>query len=129
MPGYGPRDAASVLMDKGRRVALRYVAAEDRAGWRWRIMLDGQAVSMRELEDQAEKYERLRYRHTDRGPGVSRGRALRSASVVTDLHRLSVPVKVGNQRVSVRRGRRFSDPYGSGGTGGGAPRYWGIQGG
>lgn len=67
MPDYGPRDAASVLMDMGHRVSLRYIAAEGRAGWRWRILFDGQPVSMRELEDQSEKYERLRYRHTERG--------------------------------------------------------------
>lgn len=61
---YGPRDAASVLMGRGRRVALRWRSLEGRR--QWRLELDGQAVTMRELEDAAEVYERLRCRMTDR---------------------------------------------------------------
>lgn len=68
MVTYGPRDAASVLMGRGHRVALRYIAREGAAGWRWQIVLDGQAVTLRELEDSAEAYERLRNRQTTRRP-------------------------------------------------------------
>jgi len=61
-PAYGPRDAVSVLMGRGRRVALRWAA-----GRTW-YTLDGKPATMRQLEDQAERYERLRYRNTDRMP-------------------------------------------------------------
>jgi hypothetical protein len=57
---YGPRDAVSVLMGRGHKVGIRWNGRS-----RWRV-LDGRAVSLRELEDQAETYERLRYRHTPR---------------------------------------------------------------
>jgi hypothetical protein len=61
---YGPRDAASVLMGRGHRVALQYRPAGGRA--QWRVVLDGWPVPLRYLEDQAEKYERLKYRITER---------------------------------------------------------------
>jgi hypothetical protein len=63
-PAYGTRDAACVLMGRGRRVALRWRSVGGRT--RWLIMLDGQAVTLTELEDQAEEYERLKYRITER---------------------------------------------------------------
>jgi hypothetical protein len=62
---YGPRDAASVLMGKGHRVALRWRSVEGRT--QWAIYLDGQPVTLRALENEAERYERLRYRITERG--------------------------------------------------------------
>lgn len=65
-PAYGRRDAACVLMGRGRRVALRYRSVEGRM--QWLILLDGQPVTMRQLEDEAEQYERLSYRNTDRRP-------------------------------------------------------------
>lgn len=88
MPVYGPRDAASVLMDRGHKVALRYLAAAGPGGgWRWRIELDGLPVSLAELEDAAEGYERLKNRITARAARPAVARALRSVSVVTGLHR------------------------------------------
>lgn len=63
-PRYGPRDAASVLMGRGHRVALVWRSLDGTR--QWRIELDGLPVSMRELEDAAEVYERLRYRNTER---------------------------------------------------------------
>jgi hypothetical protein len=63
---YGPRDAADVLMSKGRRVARRW--EPDGQGRRW--VLDGQLVTLAELEDQAEAYgRRIKYRHTPRASG------------------------------------------------------------
>ena len=59
---YGPRDAACVLMAARRRVAR--LQGPDTAGRRW--VLDGQAVTLAQLEDAAEQYERLRYQHTPR---------------------------------------------------------------
>jgi hypothetical protein len=50
---------------------------------------------------------------------------LRRVSVVTDLHRLSVLVKVGNQRFPFRWGWWFSSPNGAG-VWGGSPE-WGVQ--
>ena len=97
MPTYGPRDAASVLMGRGHRVALRFIAREGAAGWRWQIVLDGQAISLRELEDQAEKYEKLRNRQTQRARHLAPVARLRSVSVVTDLLWLPGPVTVVNQ--------------------------------
>ncbi len=61
---YGPRDAASVLMYHRHRVAKVYRSREGVREWAWK--LDGQLVTLRELEDQAEQYERLKYRHTER---------------------------------------------------------------
>jgi hypothetical protein len=60
MIDYGPRDAASVLMDHGHKV-----------GWHWRgdehwWVLDGKRVTGTQLEDAAEKHERLRDRMTAR---------------------------------------------------------------
>jgi hypothetical protein len=81
---YGPRDAVSVLMANGHKVARRWRGQSGDYSWYW--LLDRKRVTLAELEDQAEVYERIRYRHTPRsatGPG---GR-LRSVSVVTDLHR------------------------------------------
>jgi hypothetical protein len=57
---YGERDAASVLMCHGRKVAYR------RAGDGWSRFLDGKPVSLAELEDAAERFERLAYRYTTR---------------------------------------------------------------
>lgn len=82
-PRYGPRDAACVLMGRGHRVALQWRSLDGRK--QYRILLDGQAVTLAELEDQAEKHERLRYRITERGNHAQagtmgeagRGRALR----------------------------------------------------
>ena len=77
---YGPRDAASVLMGHGHRLAAR----PDHMGdyeMIWAYTLDGQPASWAQLEDKAEEYEPLRYRLTGRGP------RLRRVSVVTDLHR------------------------------------------
>jgi hypothetical protein len=54
-------------MDHGHRVALRWSA-----GSRWRL-LDGQAVTLAQLEDAAEQLERLRYRHTPRQSGANKG--------------------------------------------------------
>lgn len=61
---YGPRDAVSVLMAKGHKVARRWRGTADREFY-WTV--DGQRVTLAELEDQAEGYERIRYRHTARG--------------------------------------------------------------
>ena len=63
---YGPRDAASVLMHNGHRVALRWRGrgASRQTAW----ALDGQLVTLAALEDAAERYERLRYRLTERKP-------------------------------------------------------------
>jgi hypothetical protein len=63
---YGPRDAACVLMSRGHRVARLYRSRGDLLEWAWK--LDGQLVTLAALEDAAEKYGRLRYRVTDRGP-------------------------------------------------------------
>ncbi len=82
---YGPRDAASVLMNRDHRVARVYRSREGAREWAWK--LDGQLITLRALEDAAERYEKLRYRHTDRRPRPAPARPLRSASVVTDLHR------------------------------------------
>jgi hypothetical protein len=82
---YGPRDAASVLMHKGHRVAQLY---RSRGGLRERAWkLDGQLVTLAEMEDAAERYEKLRNRITERRPRPAPARPLRSVSVVTDLHR------------------------------------------
>lgn len=48
---YGPRDAASILMRRGHRVAVRWGAG--RTWW----VLDGRPVKLPELEDAAEAYE------------------------------------------------------------------------
>ena len=85
MREYGPRDAASVLMGRGHRVALRYRSLEGHT--QWAVYLDGQPVTLRELEDQAEKHEKLKNRITERAPRSRPAAPLRSASVVTDLHR------------------------------------------
>jgi hypothetical protein len=58
---YGARDAWCILMAHGRKVARRYGR---RAGW----YLDGQRVSLAELEDQADRYERIKVRYTPRRP-------------------------------------------------------------
>ena len=57
---YGPRDAICVLMSRGRKVAYRWTG---RARW---YTLDGQRAGLRQLEDEAERYERLRDRITER---------------------------------------------------------------
>lgn len=62
---YGPRDAACVLMGRGHRVARRWISKGDHLEFWW--YLDGRRVALFELEDRAEDYERLRYRHTPRG--------------------------------------------------------------
>lgn len=82
---YGPRDAASVLMHRGHKVARVYRSRGDLLEWAWK--LDGQLVTLAALEDAAEKYEKLRNRNTQRGPRPAPARPLRSVSVVTDLHR------------------------------------------
>lgn len=64
MNRYGPRDAATVLMRRHHRVALRWRLSGGRT--QWAIYLDGRPVSHRELEDAAERYEHLRYRITER---------------------------------------------------------------
>ena len=66
MAVYGPRDAASVLMHRGHKVARvwRGQGADLQRAWK----LDGQLVTLAALEDAAEQYERLRYRWTDRKP-------------------------------------------------------------
>lgn len=66
MVTYGPRDAASVLMNRGHRVALRWRGrgASRQTAW----SLDGQLVTLAALEDAAEKYEKLRNRVTERKP-------------------------------------------------------------
>jgi hypothetical protein len=63
---YGPRDAASILMKHGHKVARRYRGRGDDLRWYW--LLDRRRVSLAELEDAADVYERNRYRHTPR-PG------------------------------------------------------------
>ena len=82
---YGPRDAASVLMNRGHRVAWVYRSRGDLLEWAWK--LDGQLVTLAALEDAAERYGKLGNRHTERRPRPAPARPLRSASVVTDLHR------------------------------------------
>lgn len=82
---YGPRDAACVLMSKGHRVARLYRSGGGLLEWAWK--LDGQLVTLAALEDAAERYEKLRNRLTERRPRPAPARPLRSASVVTDLHR------------------------------------------
>jgi hypothetical protein len=62
---YGERDAASVLMCHGRKVAYR------RAGDGWARFLDGKPVSLADLEDAAQRFEPLAYRYTE---PVSRAR-------------------------------------------------------
>jgi hypothetical protein len=62
---YGPRDAAAVLMHKGHKVARAWRSRGGLLEFAWR--LDGQPVTLRALEDAAERYERLRYRITERG--------------------------------------------------------------
>lgn len=57
---YGPRDAASILMYHRHKVALRFDEAK-----RW-WTLDGKRVSLVELEDAAERYERIKDRTTPR---------------------------------------------------------------
>jgi hypothetical protein len=71
MPPYGPRDAVCVLVGRGHKVAWRSKLTplgilEGGPSTRW--VLDGRPVSLAELEDQAEEYERLRYRITERKP-------------------------------------------------------------
>lgn len=65
MTVYGVRDAASVLMSKGHRVARRWRGQGPGRQYAW--ALDGQLVTLAALEDAAEQYERLKYRHTPRG--------------------------------------------------------------
>jgi len=72
---YGPRDAASVLMYHRHRVAKVYRSREGVREWAWK--LDGQLVTLAALEDAAERYEKLRYRHTERRPRPAPGRPLR----------------------------------------------------
>lgn len=64
---YGPRDAASVLMSNGHRVARKWRGQGEGREYAW--SLDGQLVTLGALEDAAERYERLKYRHTPRGAG------------------------------------------------------------
>jgi hypothetical protein len=61
---YGPRDAASVLMHHGHKVAWLYRSRGDLLEWAWK--LDGQLVTLAALEDAAEQYGKLRNRHTER---------------------------------------------------------------
>lgn len=64
---YGPRDAVSVLMGHGHRVSLR--PSWQRPGtpdWDLLYLLDGQPVTLAELEDAAEIHEKLRGRYTTR---------------------------------------------------------------
>lgn len=70
MVTYGPRDAASVLMNHGHRVSLRWRGrgASRQRAW----MLDGQLVTLAALEDAAEGHERLRNRVTPRRPRPAR---------------------------------------------------------
>jgi hypothetical protein len=82
---YGPRDAACVLMNRGHRVARVYRSKGGLLEWAWK--LDGQLVTLTALEDAAEVHEKLRNRITQRSPRPVPARPLRSASVVTDLHR------------------------------------------
>lgn len=63
---YGSRDAASVLMNRGHRVARLYRSRGGQLEWAWK--LDGQLVTLAVLEDAAEVHEKLRNRITDRGP-------------------------------------------------------------
>lgn len=82
---YGPRDAVSVLMGHGHRVSLRPSWQQPGTpDWDLLYVLDGQQVTLAELEDAAEIHEKLRGRYTTRRARLR----LRSASVVTDLTRL-----------------------------------------
>ena len=72
---YGPRDAACILMGRGHQVARVYRSRGDLREWAWR--LDGQLVALAALEDAAERYEKLKNRHTRRGPRPAPGRPLR----------------------------------------------------
>jgi len=72
---YGPRDAASVLMNRGHRVARVYRSREGVREWAWK--LDGQLVTLAALEDAAERYEKLRNRLTVRRPRAAPARPLR----------------------------------------------------
>lgn len=81
---YGPRDAVCILMSRGHKVARRWRPRGSLHTGYW--VLDGKRVTLTELEDLAETYERLRYRHTERA-SFAPGHPLRSVSVVTDLHR------------------------------------------
>lgn len=97
---YGPRDAATVLMaQRGPRgktlhkVALRWTGKGSTRESYW--VLDGQRVTLAELEDRAEKYEKLRDRRTPRRlPAAERPRAvpaggptLASATLIAELQR------------------------------------------
>jgi hypothetical protein len=74
-PLYGPRDAVSVLMGRGYRVARRWIGYAQGRRWYWTIAPPPaggkrpapRRVTLAGLEDEAEQYERLRYRHTPRG--------------------------------------------------------------
>jgi hypothetical protein len=57
---YGERDAVSVLMCHGRKVAYRKIPGG------WARFLDGRPVSLAALEDAAEIFERLAHRYTPR---------------------------------------------------------------
>jgi hypothetical protein len=72
---YGPRDAASVLMNRGHRVARVYRSRDGLREWAWKV--DGQLVTLADLEDAAERYEKLRNRMTRRGPRPAPARPLR----------------------------------------------------
>jgi hypothetical protein len=63
---YGPRDAASVLMHKGHKVARLWRGGPGHREYAWK--LDGQLVTLAALEDAAERYEKLRNRQTTRKP-------------------------------------------------------------
>lgn len=78
MSRYGPRDAACVLMSRGHRVAWRWTGSSaDGLSWHWTV--NGRRVSLSELEDMAEGYERLKNRYTERKKAARSGdTALRS---------------------------------------------------
>jgi hypothetical protein len=59
---YGPKDAFCVLMRHGHKVALRWNGTR-----RWWV-LDGQRMTLGELEDRAELYRERFLRYTDRRP-------------------------------------------------------------
>lgn len=76
---YGPYDAFCVLMRRGHKVSLRWNGQR-----RWWVV-DGQRVTLSELEDIADQYRERYLRYTDRAP-----RALRSPALAGDLHHLGV---------------------------------------
>ena len=71
---YGLRDAVCVLQGRGYKIARRWRGTNGGREWYWTMApppVDGRRpparqVSYRRLEDEAERYERLRYRHTSR---------------------------------------------------------------